>query len=118
MHKRAMNLAIYGDLGMTPLFIHIVCAVEEINSESLLGQAFNSSKEIHTSGKESWYSSVLFIKQQLNVSASISLHGIKPKLIKRSMELWGKQLLETAVIKEAKLRTYNIFKKNSNANHI
>lgn len=68
INDRTTNLAIYGDLGRTPLFIDIVCAVikyfrrlEEINTESLLGQAFNSSKEIHTSGNESWYSSVLFI---------------------------------------------------------
>ena len=66
--------------------------LEEINSESLLGQTFNSSKEIHTSGKESWYSGVLFIMQQLNINANMSLHEIKSKLIKRSMELWGKQL--------------------------
>ena len=95
VHKRTTNLAVYGDLGRTPLFIDIVCAVikyfrrlEEINSESLLGQAFNSSKEIHTSGKESWYSSILFIMQQLNINANMSLHEIKSKLIKISMELW------------------------------
>ena len=117
VHKRTTNLAVYGDLGRTPLFIDIVCAVikyfrrlEEINSESLLGQAFNSSKEIHTSGKESWYSSILFIMQQLNINANMSLHEIKSKLIKISMELWGKQLHENAVIKEGKLRTYNMFK--------
>ena len=110
-------MAVYGDLGRTPLFVDIVLAVlnyfrrlEEINSGSLLGQTFNSSKEIHTSGKESWYSGVLFIIQQLNINANMSLHEIKSKLIKRSMELWGKQLHENAVIEERKLHTYNTFK--------
>ena len=46
--------------------------------------------------------------QQLNIEVNMSLHGIKSKLI--SMELWGKQLHEYAVIKEGKLRTYNMFK--------
>ena len=50
------------------------------------------------------------IMQQLNINANMGLHEIKSKLIKRSMELWGKQLHENAVIKEGKLRTYNMFK--------
>ena len=117
VQKRTTTLAVYGDLSRTPFFIDVVFAVikcfrrlKEINSESLLGQAFNSSKEIHTSGKESWYSSILFIMQQLNINANMSLHEIKSKLVKRSMELWGKQLHQNAGTKEGKLRTYNMFK--------
>ena len=48
VHKRTTNLAVYGDLGRTPLFIDIFCTVikylrrlEEINNGSLLGQAFD-----------------------------------------------------------------------------
>ena len=40
----------------------------------------------------------------------MSLDEIKSKEIKRSMELWGKQLHENAVIKEGKMRTYYRFK--------
>ena len=40
----------------------------------------------------------------------MSLDEIKSKLIKRSMELWEKQLHENAVIKEGKMRTYYRFK--------
>ena len=84
VHKRTTNLAVYGDLGMTPLFIDIVCTVikyfrrlQEINNGSLLGQAFDTSKELHMNGKECWYTSALFILQQLNINASMSLDEIK-----------------------------------------
>ena len=40
----------------------------------------------------------------------MSLDEIKSILIKRSMELWEKQLRENAVIKEGKMRTYYKFK--------
>ena len=40
----------------------------------------------------------------------MSLDEIKSKLIKRSMELWEKQLHENAIIKEGKMRTYYRFK--------
>ena len=40
----------------------------------------------------------------------MGLDEIKSKLIKRSMELWEKQLHENAVIKEGKMRTYYRFK--------
>ena len=61
-------------------------------------------------GKESWYTSALFILQQLHINANMSLDEIKSKLIKRSMELWGKQLHENAVIKEGKMKTFYRFK--------
>ena len=117
VHKRTKNLAVYGDLGRTPLFIDIVCTVikyfrrlEEINNGSLLGQAFDTSKELHMNGKECWYTRALFILQQLNINASMSLDEIKSKLIKRSMELREKQLHENAFTKEGKMRTYYRFK--------
>ena len=117
VHKRTMNLAVYGDLGRTPLFIDKVCSVlkyfrrlEEINNGSLLSQAFDTSKELHLNGKESWYTSALFISQQLNINANMSLDEVKSKLIRRSIEVWEKQLHENAVIKEGKMRTYYGFK--------
>ena len=68
VHKRTTNLAVFGDLDRTPLFIDIVCTVikyfgklEEINNGSLLCQVFDTSKELHMNGKESWYISALFI---------------------------------------------------------
>ena len=97
VHKRTTTLAVYGGLGRTPLFIDIVCLVikyfrrlEEINNRSLLGQAFDTGKDLHMNGKESWCTSALFILQQLNINANMSLDEIKSKLIKRSMELWEK----------------------------
>ena len=118
VHKRTTNLAIYGDLGRTYLFIDIVCTVikyfrrlVEINNGSLLGQAFDTCKELHMNGKKSWYESALFILQQLNINASMSLDEIKSKLIKRSMELWEKQLHENAVIKEGKMTDLSPFLK-------
>ena len=70
--------------------------------KSLLGQAFDTSKELHMNGKESWYISALFILHQLNINARMNLDEMKSKLIKRSMELWQKQLHENAVIKEGR----------------
>ena len=60
--------------------------------------------------KERLYTSALFILQQLNINASMSLDEIKSKLLKGSKELWEKQLHENAVIKEGKMRTYYRFK--------
>ena len=117
IHKRISNLTVYGELGRTPIFIEIVCAIgkyferiEVMHNESLLRQAFNTSKEIHINGKESWYTSAQFILQQLNIDINTSLDEIKSILIKRSKGLWGKQLHENAVINEGKLRTYITFK--------
>ena len=59
------------------------------------------------------FTPLVFIMQQLNINVNMSLHGIKSRLIKRSMELWGKQSHENAVIKDGKLRRYNIFKQIS-----
>ena len=81
-----------------------------MHNESLLRQAFNTSKEIHISGKESWYTSAQFILQQLNSDIKASLDEIKSTLIKRSKGLWGKKLHENAVINEGKLHTYITFK--------
>ena len=112
VHKQTTNLAIYGDLGRTSFIIDIACALikylrrlEEINSESLLGKDFNSSKEIHTSVKESWCTSVLFIMQQLNIDAIMNLLGIESKLIKM-----GETIIPKCSYKRRKLRTYNMFK--------
>ena len=117
VHKRTSNLVVYGELGRTPIFINIVCAIikyfkriEDMHIESLLRQAFNTSKEIHISDKESWYTSAQFILQQLNIDINASLDEIKSTLVKRSKGLWGKQLHENAVINEGKLRTYITFK--------
>ena len=117
VHKRTTNLAVYGDLGRTPLFIDIVCSIikyfrrlEELDNSTLLGHAFGISKELHIKGKESWYTSCLFILKQLNIDADMSLDEIKSKLLKRSMELWEKQIHENAVIKNGKMRTYYKFK--------
>ena len=40
----------------------------------------------------------------------MSIEEIKSQLIKRSMELWEKQLHENAVVNDGKMRTYYIFK--------
>ena len=110
-------MAVYGDLGRTPLFIDIVCAIikyfrriEEMHNNSLLGQAFGISKELHINGKESWYTGCSFILKQLNIEADMSIEEIKSQLIERSMELWEKQLHENAVVNDGKMRTYYKFK--------
>ena len=52
--KRTTNLAVYCNLGRTPLFIDIVCSIikylrrlEGMNSNTLLGHAFDFSKVLH-----------------------------------------------------------------------
>ena len=56
--------------------------------------------------------------QQLNINANMVLHEIKSKLIKRSMELWGKQLHENAVIKEENYAHIICLNKFLNVSHI
>ena len=51
-------------------------------------------------GKESWYTSVLFILQQLNINASMSLDEIKSKLIKRSLELWENSYMKMQLLRK------------------
>ena len=81
-----------------------------MHNNSLLGQAFGISKELHINGKESWYTGCSFILKQLNIEADMSIEEIKSQLIKRSMELWEKQLHENAVVNDGKMRTYYKFK--------
>ena len=73
VHKRTINLAVYGDLGRTPLFIDIVCSIikyfrrlEGLDNNTLLGHAFGISKELHIKGIESWYTSCLFILKPIS----------------------------------------------------
>ena len=72
VHKKATNLAVNRDLGRTPYFIDTICSIlkyfKRINmmdSNSLLAQTLETSKHIHESGKQSWYSGLVFILDEL-----------------------------------------------------
>ena len=60
VHKRATNLAVYGELGRTPYFIDIICGVikyykriQNMDSDSFLAQSLKISEELYKDGKES-----------------------------------------------------------------
>ena len=117
VHKKSTNLAVYGELGRTPYFIDIIGGVikyfkriQNMESDSLLAQSLNTSKELFNNGKQSWYTGLSFIFDQLNIDVNMSVHEIKSLLIKRSMGYWEKQIKENAVDKQGKLRTYFCFK--------
>ena len=117
VNKKSTNLAVYGELGRTPYFIDIIGGVikyfkriQNMESDSLLAQSLNTSKELFNNGKQSWYTGLSFIFDQLNIDDTMSVHEIKSLLIKRSMGYWEKQIKENAVDKQGKLRTYFCFK--------
>lgn len=117
VHKRTTNIAVSGDLGRTPMFIDIICTVykyfkriESMDNDSLLGQTLHASKELHGSGRQTWYSDLSFILNQLNITADTTVDELKSELIRRSMEFWELQLKENAIVKNGKLRTYYHFK--------
>lgn len=97
VHKRTTNLADYGNLGRTPFFIDIVFTIieffkrfEHIDNESFLGQALHIRKELHINGKESWYTSVEFITQQLKSNANSNIDEIKSKFFSEIYAIMGK----------------------------
>ena len=117
VHKKATNLAVTGDLGRTPYFIDIVCSIlkyfkriEAMDAHSLLYQTLETCKKLHKNGKHTWYSGIEFIVNELDINLNMSLEQIKRKLIQRSMRYWENQVIENAVIKRGKLRTYYTFK--------
>ena len=59
-------------------------------------------------GNQSWYSGIVFIFEELDINLDMCMEEIKNKLIKRSMENWGKQVKENAIVKHGGLRTYYI----------
>ena len=88
VQKSATNLAVNGDLGRTPYFIDIICSIlkyfKRINmmdSNSLLAQTLETSKHIHENGKQSWYSGIVFILDELAINLDMNDEEIKSKLI-------------------------------------
>ena len=57
-------------------------------------------------GNQSWYSGIVFIFEELDINLDMCMEEIKNTLIKRSMENWGKQVKENAIVKHGVLRTY------------
>ena len=117
VHKKATNLAVYGELGRTPYFIDIICGVikyykliQNMDNDSLLAASLNASKELYNNGKQCWYTGLSFIFDQLNIDSDTSIFEIKSKLIQRAMNYWEIQMKEIAIDKQGKLRTYFSFK--------
>ena len=60
-----------------------------MDSDSVLAQSLKISEEfIYKNGKESWYTGLSFIFDQLNIDDDMSVYEIKSVLIKRSMDYW------------------------------
>lgn len=83
VHKRSTNLAVYDELGRTPYFIDIICAIikyfnrrKAMDDDSLLAQTLEASKEMHESGKQCWYTGFLFILNDLNINCNESIGKI------------------------------------------
>ena len=81
-----------------------------MDAHSLLYQTLETCKKLHKNGKHTWYSGIEFIVNELDINLDMSLEQIKRKLIQRSMRYWENQVIENAVIKRGKLRTYYTFK--------
>ena len=65
VHKRA-TLAVNGDLGRTPYCINIICSILKyfrrigmMDDNTLLAQTLETSKKLHESEKQSWYSGII-----------------------------------------------------------
>ena len=116
-HKKTTNLPIMGDLGSTPYFIDIICAIikyfkriKSLEKDSLLYKMFNTSKQISVDSSDCWFSFVTSIFKELKLSSSLSITKIKSVLITRYMKYWERKIRKNAIDKRGKLRTYYTFK--------
>ena len=80
MHKRAENLAVNRDLGETPYFIDIICSILKyfrrigmMDDNTLLARALETSKKSHESGKQSLYSGIVFILEELDINSDMAI---------------------------------------------
>ena len=94
-HKETTNLPILGNLGRTPYFIDIICAmikyfkrIKSLEKDSLLYKTFNTSKQISVDSSHCWFSFVTSIFKKLRLSSSLSITEIKSVLITRYMKYW------------------------------
>ena len=69
-----------------------------MDDNTLLSQTLETSKKLHESGKQSWYSGIVFNLEELDVNLNMGIDEVKNKLIKRSMENWEKQVKEMQLL--------------------
>ena len=81
-----------------------------VDDNTLLAQTLETSKIIHENEKQSWYSGIVFILEELDINLNMGIEEIKNTLIMRSMENWEKQVKENAIVRHGKLHTSYIFK--------
>ena len=106
-HKKTTNLPIMGDLGRTPYFIDIICAIikyfkriKSLEKDSLLYKTFNMSKQISVDSSDCWFSFVTSIFKELKLSSSLSITEIKSDLITHYMKYWEREIRKNAIDKQ------------------
>lgn len=118
VHTKASNLATMGELGRFPIYIDI-CEnvikfhnyVQQKDKGSLLGQAMQTSVNLHNSGSKSWYTGVQNIFNELNCKMPRG-DSLKRNLRYLYKTFWFNKLHEEGVQRQGKLRTYSTFKYN------
>ena len=116
-HKKTSNLPIMGDLGRTPYFIDIICAIikyfkriKSLEKDSLRYKTFNTSKQISVDSSHCWFSFVTSNFKELKLSSSLSITEIKSVLITCYMKYWEREIRKNAIDKRGKLQMYYTLK--------
>ena len=78
-------------------------------SESLLNQTLQTSKQFHNEGYKSWYGGVDTILNEVKLD-ECNICLIKSSLKNLYRNIWSRNINEEAVIKHGKLRTFALFK--------
>ena len=131
VHKKATNFGVQSELGITPIYYDIVRNIlifwnrlENISPKGnfkLLKDAYNLSKTLHQNGSNSWFSSLQYLRNTLNISDSKSSFSkskfklfIKKFMRTSALEDWSKN---RETLKDGKLSTYLQLKNNFGFEH-
>ena len=125
VHNKSCKTAIYGDTGVSPLYIDYVInatkylnRLREGNCHPLLEDAYTCNKDMYDQGKDCWLKNVLNMLSFLEVEKlpnanTINIKKLKSKLQNDLDSIWKSEI--ESVDANSKLRTYKVFKTNRKA---
>ena len=125
--KRATNIAVMGELGRYPLYLEVLLNMVKYwfrlseQTDSLIKEAFEESKNMFNKNKDCWYGSIKSIFEYLEINPQSILNlktcpntYLMKKLKVKYEKIWGDLLKDDKLHKHHgnKLRTYRLFKNN------
>lgn len=117
VNKKASNLAVMSELGRYPLYFSIIlsmikyCYRLEEQEKGLLFDSYICNKNLHLSNINTWYSSILYIMNELqlpNLKMKLCTISklVKQKLTNSFNTYWNKEKINLVFSNKGKLDTY------------